>query len=511
MNKINPNNAKKLFILAIGGTGSRVLKSLAMLLAAGVESDSVSSYEIVPIIIDPHKSNHDLSRTVKILDHYQTIRKLSQGGSSGFFATEISTLDSLKKSSARASTFSFELHQVANARFKNYIGYDHMTEASRALTEVLFSGETIDQQGRRIPLIDVEMDIGFVGNPNIGSVVLNQFAESQEFKDIVNNFSEGDRVFIISSIFGGTGAAGFPVILKNLRDVRNSSLEGRSFVRNAAIGAITVMPYFNIESENDSPIRRSDFVSKTKAALSYYRRNVTGNNSLNALYYIADKYQGKPYPNDPGTGGQANDAHFVEVAAALAIIDFMKLTDKELETIDGKASKPLFKEFAVQDPSPKLTFGSLHTESEKMLRGPLSKFYLMYRYMSDPSFERNENQHPWRLEVPRIDNDFLNSDFYRTLKRFFNEYYIQWLRELAANRRAFMPLNIGSEHTIENPIADRAPKKTLFKSFSYDKIDGALNKCTKTRQYSLPAEKILSVFDEATSQLLAEYFYVGKE
>jgi hypothetical protein len=55
----------KLFIFGIGGTGSRVIKSLSMLLAAGIRSDN--DFEIVPIIIDPHKDNEDLKRTVSIL------------------------------------------------------------------------------------------------------------------------------------------------------------------------------------------------------------------------------------------------------------------------------------------------------------------------------------------------------------------------------------------------------------------------------------------------------------
>ena len=54
------------------------------------------------------------------------------------------------------------------------------------------------------------MDIGFVGNPNIGSVVLNQFKESEAFKQFAANFSPDDRIFIVSSIFGGTGRGWFP-------------------------------------------------------------------------------------------------------------------------------------------------------------------------------------------------------------------------------------------------------------------------------------------------------------
>ena len=50
------------------------------------------------------------------------------------------------------------------------------------------------------------MDVGFKGNPNIGSVVLNQIFESDAFNDFATSFGQGDRIFIVSSIFGGTGA-----------------------------------------------------------------------------------------------------------------------------------------------------------------------------------------------------------------------------------------------------------------------------------------------------------------
>jgi len=99
------------------------------------------------------------------------------------------------------------------------------------------------------------MGIGFVGNPNIGSVVLNQFQDSEEFRDFANNFNEQDRIFIISSIFGGTGAAGFPIILKNIRNAPNiQNANARGFLQNAKIGALTVCPYFNIQADEQSPI-----------------------------------------------------------------------------------------------------------------------------------------------------------------------------------------------------------------------------------------------------------------
>lgn len=61
----------KIYIFGIGGTGSRVIKSLTMLLAAGVKMNSDA---IVPIIIDPDVAAADLTRTVDVMHTYNNIR-----------------------------------------------------------------------------------------------------------------------------------------------------------------------------------------------------------------------------------------------------------------------------------------------------------------------------------------------------------------------------------------------------------------------------------------------------
>ena len=48
----------KTFVFGIGGTGARVLRSLTLLLASGVECKST----IVPVIIDPDLNNGDLTK-----------------------------------------------------------------------------------------------------------------------------------------------------------------------------------------------------------------------------------------------------------------------------------------------------------------------------------------------------------------------------------------------------------------------------------------------------------------
>ena len=258
------------------------------------------------------------------------------------------------------------------------------------------------------------MDIGFVGNPNIGSVVLNQFKDSQEFQDFANAFNEQDRIFIISSIFGGTGAAGFPIILKNIRNAPNiQNANARGFLQNAKIGALTVLPYFNIQADEKSPIQRSHFIAKTRAALYYYKDNITGNNFVNALYYIGDDYIGEAYPNDPGERGQKNKAHFIELASALAIIDFLEIPDKDLKCEDGQAKKPIYKQFAIKNNVKKITFADLYDGTKDKIERRLSQLTFLYRYVTE-NLKQAIGQQAWCQDAPKIDPTFLNTPFYGT-------------------------------------------------------------------------------------------------
>lgn len=499
----------RLFIFAIGGTGSRVLKSLAMLLAAGVRPNTPSPFEIVPIIIDPHKSNDDLKRTERLLYNYQAISG-EAGLDNGFFGTRITTLDNLVSSTDRVSSnFTYKLQQVANIRFKDYIDFNQLNGASKSLADILFSGKTIDKREEEIDLLDIEMDIGFVGNPNIGSVVLNQFKDSAEFKEFASNFNNDDRIFIISSIFGGTGAAGFPTILKNIRDAKNNpNISGKGFLENAKIGAISVLPYFNIEQDTKkgvrSPIQKSDFIAKTKAALYYYKDNVTGNNSVNALYYITDDYIGKPYKNDPGENGQQNDAHFIEMASALAVIDFLEIPDSNLQSAEGRAISPIYKEFGIRNDAADIRFSDFEDHTERKISLPLSQLALFKKYL-DEHLSTSIEKEAWSSDQPYINKKFVQDIFYRTNIMEFLNAFSEWLKEMAENSRGFSPFNMSS--SLDALIKDRTVKKGMFSGrFDYAKFDETLSKRSKRKSYSSAGQKMIHLFFETTGELLTSKF-----
>ena len=142
----------KLFIFGIGGTGSRVIKSLTMLLAAGVD---IEASEVIPIIIDPHQQNDDLRRTLSLLNNYQTIyNRLDSDNRTDFFKTIVQTLQQSTDDKALQNTFTFSLQNVDTQSFRDYIDYDNLDESNKALATLLFSDKNLN----------TKMDIGFVGN-----------------------------------------------------------------------------------------------------------------------------------------------------------------------------------------------------------------------------------------------------------------------------------------------------------------------------------------------------------
>jgi hypothetical protein len=494
------------FIFAIGGTGSRVLRSLAHLLAAGVKPDK--NFDIVPIIIDPHHTNSDLQRTEELLRLYKQVKDNSKP--EGFFPTTIKYLQDVAKQSEIPAAFTFKI-EGSDSKFNEYIGYGNMDTENQALADLLFSGYSKDKRKKECTLLDIEMDIGFMGNPNVGSVVLNQVEESDVYKAFASALNPEDRIFIISSIFGGTGAAGFPCLLKNIRKgVGGVNVE---VLKNAKIGAVTVLPYFKLEPDENSPISYSDFVAKTKSALYYYNNCVTGNASINTLYYIGDK-PAESYKNDPGYNGQKNNAHFIELASALALIDFLNMPDEQLQCNNGKAKEPVCKEFSIKNNVPNPTFTDFEVDCEPLLKWPLSQFAIFRKYMTEEYTAKAGGQ-AWGTEEPKLESRLLNEAFYKNfLLPFFNDFY-EWLDELSKNKRGFSPFNIKDGTELNLFINNEHIKKNTlgFGGFKYSDYDDYLNKYAKNGGFDSKTgkeKKLMDMFYKATNDILKKEYKLQK-
>lgn len=305
---------KKLFLFAIGGTGERVLRSTTMLLAAGVPA--FNGYDIYPIIIDYDADNKDKNRARDILKHYQKINRIAysnhplssmpQGDKNmgQFFGCAMKEMNGL-------NDFVLDFNPGdSSLKFRDKIGFDQMAGdllPTQALIESLY--DTSDDPTTELNL---DLTVGFKGNPNIGSVIFHKLGDYNEYAAFVStyNVDQGDKVVIIGSLFGGTGASGIPVLAQQIK----------KDIANVDMAALMIQPYFAPEIVKGGAINAHLFDSKTKAALNFYERSGI-KNSMRAVYHIGDPYP-TIIPYCEGGAGQQNNANLVEFISALAIAHY---------------------------------------------------------------------------------------------------------------------------------------------------------------------------------------------
>lgn len=484
----------KIYVFGIGGTGARVIRSLTMLLASGVKlGENIDT--VIPVIIDQDRSNGDLTRTIALLKTYKSLHdqlKFGRNSKSEFFKTNIDYLN---------TSFRMQVADVADKDFQSYIKYLNLDTRNKALVSLLFSKKNLEAR----------MDVGFKGNPNMGSVVLNNFSTEadNDLGSILESFQSGDKIFIISSIFGGTGAAGFPLLLKTLRQAQSSQLPSAALVANAPIGAITVLPYFGVQHDEDSEINMDSFMSKAKAALSYYRDNL----NTDVLYYISDKLS-KNYDNHEGDSAQRNNAHFVEMVAALSIIDFCKNNVQH----DGSKS---FKEFGFNEDKPVVSIRTLADSTRALVGKPLISMFIFEKFYKEHL--KNTWENAWAKDFSYADDDnegkmdstVMSHDFFVKLTKFLKDFDNEWLREMANNSRAFKPFNLEtSGENIFNSIDGYEPKKTGFwgkltsKNLDgYEAIDNAIADISNDLHKKLPMyDYFMDVHWQAINKVLKSKF-----
>lgn len=458
----------KIFVFGIGGTGSRVLRSLTMMLAAGVK---FGADEVVPVIIDPDTANADLTRTVALLNNYAAIRSDLSFGSENktrFFRTEIGRI---------LPNYLLRIDDTDDKQFNQFIDYASMSKPNRALAKMLFSDNNLESS----------MEVGFKGNPNIGSVVLNQLAHSEGFADFANSFSEGDRIFIISSIFGGTGASGFPLLLKTLRE--GSNFPNYDLINHATIGAVSILPYFKLQQDNESEIDSSTFVSKTKSALAYYEKNISRNGIIDALYFLGDEVA-NTYENHEGGIMQENAAHLVEFLGATAIVDFSH----------SQFNTSVNLELGLRDVDGAVSFQNFYRKLFDMLYFPLTQFALTANALTfklDTYKASSFNANRGNFE------GFYQGSFFAELSKLLGRYR-EWLQEMKANKRSLDLFNLDCGDHPFDLVTGVKPNRIWSKYSDYSLVTDRLNAAIKHCSSKGKENRFLEMFYLGTEKLVSE-------
>ena len=398
---------KKVFVFCVGGTGIRVMKSVTMLMASGM---STNGYTVVPIILDPHLDLDEKKNLHTLIESYQDIyRKSTNNGSlnhlDGFFNSEIATINELNNQLN-------DTQQTAGSKekFRDYINESGLAndDINHYFIQTLFSSKNLDSP----------LSVGFKGNPNVGTVVLGDMIEGADwFKAFKQHCEKDDRVFIISSIFGGTGASGYPLLEKKIR-----SAESQPAVKNALMGAVTVLPYYGLKdpSTTGSDIDSANFYTKTKAALAYYEKTVKSN----YLYYAGETSLIQVYENDEKK--QDDKAHFIELVAASALFDFLYREEPETQQFLTRAIEDAKNSLDI------ISLGSGYKDIVKCVADYKLLSALIDILPKEAFFPLKKNR--------GFDETFYKDAAFKALKR-FSDIYDNWYQELSTNKRAFAPLN----------------------------------------------------------------------
>ena len=279
--------------------------------------------------------------------------------------------------------------------------------------------------------LDTDLAKGFYGHPNIGAPVFSYvrerfLAQSVElangkvqentFMTALHNILEKGKayVYLMGSLFGGTGATVIPNVVLALQSIRDN--KGNPVGQtNLVLGGSVIMPYFKLPScPNDSvemlaKVAPADtkFVGQTKDALSYYHESGLLSNMMNLLLLGSSQLDVTSELFARG-GKQNQHFHIVILLAAAAANRFFKDELGNMKSATGvPAGTPVTpqKELLVWKASPasegnyaSLTSGELgltkeYHNLEKFLRFSVVVGYFMrLRFAKDPTGMKDWNE-----------------------------------------------------------------------------------------------------------------------
>lgn len=308
------------FLIGIGGTGCRSLKAFLHLSAIGLIKD-----ELFLLAIDDDRGNGNLAELIEIVKPLSTLQKAYQFGAKDRIFSSPVYNDKVHLWSP--SVHNPDKHQ----RFSSLLEIERLGDEWRDFNRLFYSSNQID----------LSLSEGFCGKPAIGALamaIVGESIEERPWHDFFSKMEEAmsrdseSKVFVFSSIFGGTGAAGFPIIGRLIKDIG----ERYGHVR---LGGTIVLPYFSydvpaekrkdFDSKGEVYARAQDFTIKTRTALSHYhaRWMQEKDNPYQAVYLSGTKDLQRVKTFSKGGGNQRNESHPVELLAALAALDFYRHAD----------------------------------------------------------------------------------------------------------------------------------------------------------------------------------------
>lgn len=313
----------KIYAIGVGGSGAKCIEAVAFLHAIGAYGDN---YELNVLLIDADPTNGNLTRTQQNITKTINCYRHFQKRSSRFMAEKIKDWGVWNP-----------LEQSVGSSFEQMLEL-RPNDPLRGVFEVLYG------PNERV----MDFDVGFRGRPPVGSAILGTLGIDGGFRDRQNPLERmlndvqntegvtGTFIHLFGSIFGGTGASGVPSLAKLIGDRLRNDM-GMDVEINTSI----LLPYFDFEKppEEEKVFAEKRFFSlNTQAALKFLYQQSRNEKIFKDIYIIGNSASTN-YSSKTGGEEQKNDAHFVELYAALAIKDIIKRRQDDLSTSSNDGTK----------------------------------------------------------------------------------------------------------------------------------------------------------------------------
>lgn len=294
---------KKVYVIGIGGTGAKCIRSAVHLHAVGAYGSDV---RLGVLLVDADASNGNLQSARETVQVSLEANNLLRDTNTSFFSGTLKNYgywNPLGEYSERLTLS--DIYRESSLR-----------AVDSGLGELYDSLVSPDEK-------QADLSVGFRGRPSIGSAVVSRIRATGfsqgPWPDLINDIqadcANGDkpRIHLFGSIFGGTGSSGLPtlgtLISRELKGVRDA----------VEITASVLLPYFDFDIPDDDDIyaESKNFTLNTDAALQYLAR--LAGDSFNCIYLVGDGT--KQRYERPATGGpqQNNPSSVIELIASAAV------------------------------------------------------------------------------------------------------------------------------------------------------------------------------------------------
>jgi Tubulin like len=366
-----------IFVIGIGGTGMKCLESFVHLCAMGM----FDNHEIHILALDTDIQNGNFRQLQAIVERYNIIKGQNKAAS---------TADSFFTAKIALYKFSPDYNTTQTNSLRNISNLSFADQTTKDLANAFFSND----------VQEFNLEHGYRAQTHLGSMLMyHALVENgtnnndlQSFVDKLRNVID-PCVFVMGSVFGGTGASSLPIIPLAL----NKLCGDAQILRTAKFGATLLSNYFTFSGANDNQKMREkiianadNFAINSQAALMFYNKDNTVRNTYKYFYLLG--VDGNTLPMDvttnqqqviTGGGAQKNNAHYIELMAAGAAFDFFMSKSKN-ENHDRIAA-PLYLYHEIDD-NLKFDFRDVINSDEFIKKCTLFTALSFYSNLEDTNF-----------------------------------------------------------------------------------------------------------------------------